>query len=242
MLEPGPVHEVAAAAERPGPSVRRSSAPAGRAGTRSCAPTCTMCCTRAPWRRRGCRPPAAAAASSTSPPSRRTGPHRAAPGFAVYAAAKAAVEQFARTLAVELAPDGIRVNNVAPDYVPTSRIAGIASADGGMSTDTGGPHRHSHGAARPGQRRVELCGVPRIGTVRLHYRDHAASRRRHLRIVRLVQLAGFRMGQSCPGAPAGASRSRRRRNVKRRALAQAGHRDQPGRTNVTTLFIGQRLR
>ena len=31
--------------------------------------------------------------------------HRAAPGFAVYSAAKAAVEQFARTLAVELAPD-----------------------------------------------------------------------------------------------------------------------------------------
>ena len=48
--------------------------------------------------------------------------HRAAPGFAVYSAAKAAVEQFARTLAVELAPDGIRVNNVAPDYTPTPNI------------------------------------------------------------------------------------------------------------------------
>jgi NAD(P)-dependent dehydrogenase (short-subunit alcohol dehydrogenase family) len=48
--------------------------------------------------------------------------HRAAPGFAVYSAAKAAVEQFARTLAVELAPDGIRVNNVAPDYVPTPHM------------------------------------------------------------------------------------------------------------------------
>lgn len=63
--------------------------------------------------------------------------HRAAPGFAVYAAAKAAVEQFARTLAVELAPDGIRVSNVAPDYVPTPRIAGIAGAAGGLSTDAG---------------------------------------------------------------------------------------------------------
>jgi 3-oxoacyl-[acyl-carrier protein] reductase len=49
--------------------------------------------------------------------------HRAAPGFAVYAAAKAAVEQFARTLAVEVAPDGIRVNNVAPDYAPTPNLA-----------------------------------------------------------------------------------------------------------------------
>lgn len=57
--------------------------------------------------------------------------HRAAPGFAVYSAAKAGVEQFARTLAVELAPDGIRVNNVAPDVVPTpnmAKLAGPASA------------------------------------------------------------------------------------------------------------------
>ena len=44
--------------------------------------------------------------------------HRAAPGFAVYSAAKTAVEQFARTLAVELAPEGIRVNNVAPRLRP----------------------------------------------------------------------------------------------------------------------------
>ncbi|NDZ96124.1 SDR family oxidoreductase [Streptomyces sp. SID6673] len=49
--------------------------------------------------------------------------HRAAPGFAVYAAAKAAVEQFSRTLAVEVAPDRIRVNNVAPDFVPTPNLA-----------------------------------------------------------------------------------------------------------------------
>ncbi len=64
--------------------------------------------------------------------------HRAAPGFAVYAAAKAAVEQFGRTLAVELAPDGIRVNNVAPDYVPTPNLAKLAAAgDSGMSTPAG---------------------------------------------------------------------------------------------------------
>ncbi|MFB4298619.1 SDR family NAD(P)-dependent oxidoreductase [Actinomadura sp. NTSP31] len=48
--------------------------------------------------------------------------HRAAPGYAVYTAAKAAVEQFARTLAVEVAPDGIRVNNIAPDYAPTPNL------------------------------------------------------------------------------------------------------------------------
>jgi NAD(P)-dependent dehydrogenase (short-subunit alcohol dehydrogenase family) len=48
--------------------------------------------------------------------------HRAAPGFAVYSAAKAGVEQFGRTLAVELGPDRIRVNNVAPDYTPTPNM------------------------------------------------------------------------------------------------------------------------
>jgi NAD(P)-dependent dehydrogenase (short-subunit alcohol dehydrogenase family) len=55
--------------------------------------------------------------------------HRAAPGFAVYSAAKAAVEQFARTLAVELAPDNIRVNNVAPDSSPTPNMLRIAGVD-----------------------------------------------------------------------------------------------------------------
>lgn len=63
--------------------------------------------------------------------------HRAAPGFAVYAAAKAAVEQFARTLAVELAPDGIRVNNVAPDYVPTPNLTRNVTGDGALSDPVG---------------------------------------------------------------------------------------------------------
>ena len=52
--------------------------------------------------------------------------HRAAPYVAVYSAAKAAVEQFGRTLAVEVAPDGIRVNNVAPDYTPTPAMLRMA--------------------------------------------------------------------------------------------------------------------
>jgi 3-oxoacyl-[acyl-carrier protein] reductase len=63
--------------------------------------------------------------------------HRAAPGFAVYSAAKAAVEQFARTLAVEVAPDGIRVNNVAPDFTPTPNMTRISSEGGPMATPLG---------------------------------------------------------------------------------------------------------
>ncbi|MDA8046900.1 MAG: SDR family oxidoreductase [Actinomycetota bacterium] len=66
--------------------------------------------------------------------------HRAAPGFAVYSAAKAGVTQFARTLAVELAPDRIRVNCVAPDYTPTpnmSRIGGGGASPMGSPTGVG---------------------------------------------------------------------------------------------------------
>jgi NAD(P)-dependent dehydrogenase (short-subunit alcohol dehydrogenase family) len=59
--------------------------------------------------------------------------HRAAPGFAVYSAAKAAVEQFGRSLAVEVAPNGIRVNNVAPDYTPTPNMLRYGgNATGGL--------------------------------------------------------------------------------------------------------------
>jgi 3-oxoacyl-[acyl-carrier protein] reductase len=45
--------------------------------------------------------------------------HRAAPGYAIYSSMKAAVTQLSRILAVELGPDRIRVNTIAPDIVPT---------------------------------------------------------------------------------------------------------------------------
>ena len=45
--------------------------------------------------------------------------YHSAPGFGVYAAMKAAVEQFTKTLAVEYGHRGIRVNCVAPDMMPT---------------------------------------------------------------------------------------------------------------------------
>jgi NAD(P)-dependent dehydrogenase (short-subunit alcohol dehydrogenase family) len=45
--------------------------------------------------------------------------HRAAPGYSTYAAMKAAVDNLTKTLAIELAPRGIRVNAIAPDAIPT---------------------------------------------------------------------------------------------------------------------------
>lgn len=53
---------------------------------------------------------------------------QAAPGFSVYSAMKAAQEQLARTLALELADRGIRVNCVAPDGMPTEGDAELAAA------------------------------------------------------------------------------------------------------------------
>jgi NAD(P)-dependent dehydrogenase (short-subunit alcohol dehydrogenase family) len=49
---------------------------------------------------------------------------RAAPNFAVYAACKAGMLNFTRTMALELAEHGIRVNAIAPDYTVTPGVRG----------------------------------------------------------------------------------------------------------------------
>ena len=48
--------------------------------------------------------------------------HRAAPGFAVYSAMKAALANLTQTLALELGDRRIRVNCIAPDVIPTPGI------------------------------------------------------------------------------------------------------------------------
>ena len=49
---------------------------------------------------------------------------RAAPYYAVYAACKAGMLNFTRSMALELAEHGIRVNAIAPDYTETPGIRG----------------------------------------------------------------------------------------------------------------------
>ena len=49
---------------------------------------------------------------------------RAAPGYAVYAACKAGINNLTRTLALEFAEHGVRVNTIAPDYTRTPGTSG----------------------------------------------------------------------------------------------------------------------
>ncbi len=48
--------------------------------------------------------------------------HRAIPGHSVYAAYKAAVTQFSRSLAVEVGRIGVRVNAIAPDLIESVQV------------------------------------------------------------------------------------------------------------------------
>jgi len=54
--------------------------------------------------------------------------HVARPGFAVYAATKAALGMLTKSLALELAGDRIRVNSVAPGVIATPRNEADADA------------------------------------------------------------------------------------------------------------------
>ncbi len=54
--------------------------------------------------------------------------HGAMPGLAAYAASKAGLDALARTVAVEVGPHGIRVNNVSPGIIATPMASGVLSS------------------------------------------------------------------------------------------------------------------
>jgi NAD(P)-dependent dehydrogenase (short-subunit alcohol dehydrogenase family) len=55
-----------------------------------------------------------------------TSAHRGIPGFGAYSASKAALRQFVRVWAAELAPRGVRVNTIVPGPTDTPGLRGIA--------------------------------------------------------------------------------------------------------------------
>jgi NAD(P)-dependent dehydrogenase (short-subunit alcohol dehydrogenase family) len=59
-----------------------------------------------------------------------TAASKGTPAFGVYAASKAAVRSLGRTMAVELADRGIRVNTLVPGPVETPGLTGLAPAGG----------------------------------------------------------------------------------------------------------------
>jgi 3-oxoacyl-[acyl-carrier protein] reductase len=59
-----------------------------------------------------------------------TGPRVAMPGTAYYAASKGGINAFIRTLALEVAREGITVNGVEPGYIRTAAMELLADEDG----------------------------------------------------------------------------------------------------------------
>ena len=109
--------------------------------------------------------------------------HRAAPGFGVYAAMKAAVASLTKTLALELAPRGIRVNAIAPDAIHTPGDESL-----GQAATQGDPESYGlQGAARlgRGRRLRRRGGVPREQPREVGHGHDAPRRRRCVRVVGL---------------------------------------------------------
>src|SRR3546814_19863241 len=84
---------------------------------------------------------------------------RAAPGYAVYAACKAAMINFTQSMALELSDDAIRVNTVSPDHTITPGGRGNRSGPVDPSTWVQrSPDRKSVLSGKRASVRVDLGG------------------------------------------------------------------------------------
>ena len=102
---------------------------------------------------------------------------RATKAFGAYSAAKAALRQFVRVWAVELADRGVRVNTVNPGPIQTAALKKQASDP----ADTRARRRDSPCAtapARPTSRGSRSDPVPRLGPRELRHRRRIVRRRR----------------------------------------------------------------
>ncbi len=93
-----------------------------------------------------------------------------APGIGPYAICKAGVAQLTKTMAVEVGKHGVRVNTVAPGFVPTNMTARYyTNPDGTINEEAQGGHAGADGphdapAPRRGDRRHRLLrAVSRLG-------------------------------------------------------------------------------
>jgi NAD(P)-dependent dehydrogenase (short-subunit alcohol dehydrogenase family) len=93
----------------------------------------------------------------------------ATPGLAAYAASKAALEEMARTAALELAPDNIRVNTIAPASVDTPMLqASFARAADPAAARRSNEQRHPLGRLGTPEDAAELAlflASPRSGWI-----------------------------------------------------------------------------
>ena len=106
------------------------------------------------------------------------------PNLVLSNTARTAVIGLARSLALELAPKGIRVNNVCPGSILTDRIRSIAAGTAEKSGEVIDDVIAREGAAIPIGRHGEPGGVrpgrdvPRLAGSLLRHRRHAPGRRR----------------------------------------------------------------